>query len=712
MDTSSNFRIAGRKPSEWFSSLPIVIILLLAVFIPSHQIIHSQMQKVGQKTWPGYSDLRDTPAPECDVNADIAGQVEARYAEEMEIFANLEPGSIEAELTPEPNKDTLRRSYESRQKNCERRWQRYEDTQARLTPALKRYKSIEQSFSSLSVISSFNNLLLTLLILIGAATTTVKKHHISLRPIQTLRDHYVSTAGQLVGNSLLTYSAVAYLANEMASQKSGLVVSNIYLLWFWIAGFGLFSLINLFQLAKPGKGFREGGSWGKALLTIPLFSFMAMSAGFYFVSKNYPSGLSVQLKGLMDNTQIFLSLALYIWIGMMLKQTRLAQLVFNVLRPWQMSPELLAFVVLLVTAIPTAYTGASGIFVIAAGAVVFNELIRNGTRPQLALATTAMSGSMGVVLRPCLLVLIIAMLSKDVTSANLYSSGLKVFFFTIGLFFIYSQFARQEPARIAPFKEAFPQSIKLLLPITPYIIIIAATVLVFKHVLDTKLDELSAPIILPVVMLLILLYEYVFTSKAKRQRDKKATELDGNKRPASFEHALRTATSEATIHIGALLVLMALSVSVGGMIEDSAIMSKVPVEYFTHTWSAMAIIVVALVITGMFMDPYGAVILINATLAGVAIKAGIEPMHFWIVALISFELGYLTPPVALNHLLTRQVVGDDVVEAAKPETGNFWYRYEKYTLPIAVLLTALLVVAFGPLISEGLHTWLFQDIAR
>src|SRR5699024_7270921 len=161
--------------------------------------------------------------------------------------------------------------------------------------------------------------------------------------------------------------------------------------------------------------------------------------------------LSVQLKGLMDNTQIFLSLALYIWIGMMLKQTRLAQLVFNVLRPWQMSPELLAFVVLLVTAIPTAYTGASGIFVIAAGAVVFNELIRNGTRTQLALATTAMSCSMGVVLRPCLLVLLIAMLSRDVTSSNLYTSGLKVFFFTIGLFFIYSQFARKEPARISPF---------------------------------------------------------------------------------------------------------------------------------------------------------------------------------------------------------------------------------------------------------------------
>lgn len=712
MDDSSKFSIAGRKPSEWISSLPIVIILLMAVFIPSHQIMHSQMQKVGQKIWPGYSDLRDTPPPSCDLNANIDAQVESTFLKQQQEYASLVPGSIEAQLAVEPSRDIIRRSLEGSHANCERAWERYESTQERLTPALKRYKALERSFSSLSHLSNLNHLLLTLLILIGAATTTMKQHHISLRPIQTRQDHYVSTTGQLVGNVLLAFSAVKYLQNEIAAEKAGLVINNMYILWLWIIGFSLFALINVFQLLRPGNNFREGGSVPKALLTIPLFSFMAMNAGFYFLSKNYPSGLSVQLKGLMDNTQIFLSLALYIWIGMMLKQTRLAQLVFNVFRPWKMSPELLAFVVLLVTAIPTAYTGASGIFVIAAGAVVFNELIRNGARPQLALAATAMSGSMGVVLRPCLLVLIIAMLSKDVTSASLYSSGVKIFLFTIVLFFIYSQIARQEPTRIAPVKEALPQSAKLLGPIVPYIIIIAATVLVFKHVLDTKLDELSAPIILPVIMLLILLYEYMFTSKEKRLQHKKEVEMVGSERSAGFEHALRTATSEATIHIGALLVLMALSVSVGGMIEDSQIMSKVPVEYFSHTWSAMAIIVVALVITGMFMDPYGAVILINATFVGVAVKAGIDPMHFWMVALLSFELGYLTPPVALNHLLTRQVVGSDVVEAAKPTTGSFWYRYEKYTLPIAVLLTALLVVAFVPLFSEAAHGWLFQDNLR
>src|SRR5690606_41618052 len=119
------------------------------------------------------------------------------------------------------------------------------------------------------------------------------------------------------------------------------------------------------------------------------------------------------------------------------RSTRLAQLVFNVFRPWHMSPELLCFVVLAVTALPTAYTGASGIFVIAAGAVIYAELMRAGARPQMALATTAMSGSMGVVLRPCLLVVIIAALNNAVTTAELFNSGLKIFFLTALLICMY-----------------------------------------------------------------------------------------------------------------------------------------------------------------------------------------------------------------------------------------------------------------------------------
>src|SRR5690606_38798458 len=117
-------------------------------------------------------------------------------------------------------------------------------------------------------------------------------------------------------------------------------------------------------------------------------------AGTYFMFGGHMAGIGIYLDKLMDFSDMFLNVALYVWAGMMLKESRLASLVFNLFRPWKMPPEVLAFGVVMVAAIPTAYTGASGIFVIAAGAVIYAELRASGARRHLALAATAMSGSL------------------------------------------------------------------------------------------------------------------------------------------------------------------------------------------------------------------------------------------------------------------------------------------------------------------------------
>ena len=143
-------------------------------------------------------------------------------------------------------------------------------------------------------------------------------------------------------------------------------------------------------------------------------------------------------------------------------------------------------------------------------------------------------------------------------------------------------------------------------------------------------------------------------------------------------------------------MLMGLSVSIGGVIERAHVMDMVPAS-FESIWLAMALLVAILVVIGMVMDPYGAVILVSATIASIAYDSGIHPVHFWMVTLVAFELGYLSPPVALNHLLSRQVVGEKEVALAAQEGHNFWYRYEKFLLPLTVMGIALLIVAFVPL---------------
>ena len=256
--------------------------------------------------------------------------------------------------------------------------------------------------------------------------------------------------------------------------------------------------------------------------------------------------------------------------------------------------------------------------------------------------------------------------------------------------------------------DAWSQFFTSLRPLIPYVIIIAVVLAIYALLLDAYLDEFSAPIILPVLLLAIIAYERIAQEKGLLQRENMNADYVEERLANSFadlkhgrdsmEKTLRESTTEAIVHIGALLMLMGMSMSLGGVVERAELMSYIPVD-FNSVWLAMAVLVSILVVIGMIMDPYGAVVLVSVSIAGIAYQAGIDPVHFWMVTLVAFELGYLSPPVALNHLLTRQVVGEEEVRLSKEEVigENFWYRHEKILLPLVTMATALMIVAFIPL---------------
>jgi TRAP-type C4-dicarboxylate transport system permease large subunit len=354
-----------------------------------------------------------------------------------------------------------------------------------------------------------------------------------------------------------------------------------------------------------------------------------------------------------------------------------------------MSPELLAVVAIIVMAVPTAYTGASGIIIIAMGAIVYEELRRAGARRQLALAATAMTGSAGVVLRPCLLVVLIAALNKEVVTDQLFSWGLKTFMTTSVVFFIFTWISKREKMHLASMHEAFKPFLRALVPLLPYALIVLLIYLSYFFLLNVTMDEFSAPVILPVIILGLIVYEKLFV----RMVLVASPEKDAHK----FEYTIRIATSESSVHIGALLLLMGLSFVLGGVIERSGLLTSIP-DTFTSTWMTLSFLIVVLVGIGMIMDPFGAVVLVSGTVAQIAYNNGINPVHFWMITLVSFELGYLTPPVALNHLLTRQMVGHEETAKAALEGDNFWYRHEKILLPLATMGTTLLLVTVVPVL--------------
>lgn len=695
MQSSAGKKWFGRTPSEWLSSLPIFSLLLLTLIIGTGEMVHGQLLRLGERMFGNpenqvqYFLLRADPsAPTCEANPDIDALV-AKQVADAESAPKSDLDLLFGDVAIDPNE--IRASLEAARDQCRERFAVYERVSQAITPEVEIFREIETGFFGIFKFGTENRpLILLIMVAIAAISTTKQFHHISLRPPRTKKDFQVYSLAMLGANLLMTISASYYLKLQ---YDSGVAVENPLISIIAIALFASLSFISLKDVLKIPAQAEEGGSYGMGLLSIPLYAFMALNAGINFFMDDYIAGLAIYFGQITELSSIFLNLALYLWAGMLLKQTRVVSLFMDILKPWKLPPEVFTWIVLLAAAIPTAYTGASGVFVIAAGAIVYREVLASGARRPFALAATAMSGSLGVVLRPCLLIVVIAALNKEVTTSELYGWGLFVFILTSTIFMLIALLkAEGRVTERAKAKEALPQSLRALVPVSPYIVIVMLVVFGYEYLLDTKLDEFTAPVMLPVIMLFVIIFDKLRGGPTKVGGDTPADK----KKNQGLEMAVRSATSETIGHIGALIMLMALSISVGGMIERSGLMSIVPAE-MASIWGALTLFMIMMVFIGMVMDPFGAVILVSATVAPIAYSNGIHPVHFWMIVITAFELGYLSPPVALNQLLTRQVVGEAEMDKVADEVKGkpFYYRYERWLLPVYTLFIGLLIVTYG-----------------
>ncbi|GAA5556826.1 hypothetical protein Asch01_01531 [Acinetobacter schindleri] len=703
--------------TEWISTFVVLVLLLLTLVIGTGEMIHGQLLRMGERlygdpaTGMQYSFLRAEPTrPQCERNIDVDRRVQQQMkADAADEYADFFGVRSEADV---------RAAVMQAQQVCEESHAFY--TQAinhiNAHPSIRAYRSFETSFFGLFKFGVENRaLLLVIMVVFAAISATLKTHHIGLRSPATKIDFRVYTLAMLVANAFLAFSSYSQYQSVL---NSGVAMGEMkYIYWLWMILFSTLTLISLFQVIKLPKPTREGGSFGLAFLSVPLYAYMAISTGINFTFfMDYPMGQGIYLGQLVEFSSIFLNLALFIWAGMLLKQTRVVDMFLNILRPWNLAPETLTWLILLAAALPTAYTGASGIFVIAAGAIIYKEVWNAGGRRQFALAATAMSGSLGVVLRPCLLIVVVASLNKEVTTDLLYHYGVYVFLLSSTLFLVISLFFAESKFRIAPAGVAAPQSGRAFLAVIPYIVIFVLIWMFYKYALSTNLNEFTAPVMMPVILLMIVLYEKLRHQPAPippvghwneslnmnlngigGTAAQPESSPDSSLRQFGFWKSMHISSSETVGHIGALVILMALSVSVGGLLERLEIMEAFPTD-INSTILVITMIVGLMIFVGMIMDPFGAVILISATVAPVAYQYGIHPVHFWMITLIGFELGYVTPPVALNHLLARQSIGDAEVAEADAEVRHlsFYYRYERWILPVIVLLPAMLIIAYVP----------------
>lgn len=743
-----------KKLSVWLTTIPLAFLLIGIIVCSTVGDLHSTLLKVGEFNWTGYSELRQ-PAerPDCDVAgapSPAPDEVQGDSADDEDALLDDLFGGAEEEVSADAR--------EAAQAVCAEKIAKYEDIVKRQDDtSLRIFVSIEQAIGDfVANARAFDRHFLVLVFIFCGLATTLQRQHLGLRSPTSRKGDRLSQVVQAIGNIIIVASFAVYYQLDL---KSGVEhVSNIPI--FWMIAFGLMALANIWLAAHPisdavpsnaekSSGHREdiaesskesvkvaesskasenaavseetstesakaedsskGSSQtphkeglGGLLLGIPLYAYMAILCGLYFlVFEQHFAGVATYMNQMTEHANLYTNVALYVFCGMMLKNTDIADKFLAILRPFKLSPELLVFVIVLLSALPTAYSGASGIFVIAAGAIIYRELKQTKTRDGLALAGTAMSGSMGIVLSPCLLVVIVAALNNNVTTDELFSAGLSVFFVNIFVFAIVLFTTKQGRISFENPIKAMPEVGRAIVGVLPYIAIGAAVLLFMRYGFGAAFDEYKAPVLLPFMLLVLLVYDRTMARRAWRR-------MPEAERPKTAPHgigrSLFDSVNSTSIHSGGLLSLMTLSVCIGGIIDRANLNALLP-QHFSSPFIAMALLFVILVIIGMIMDPYGAVILVSATLTQIAASNGIAPIHFWVTVLCAFELGYLTPPVALNQLLTRQVVGESAYayERATDRPKNFWYRHERILLPVAVKGIVLLLVAFMPLIINVLR---------
>jgi TRAP-type C4-dicarboxylate transport system permease large subunit len=693
----------------------ILLLLTLALVVGVAPNADARLVGIGERLWPGYAAnlRRDPQPPDCQVDeiqerldrcleageeagtrstpakvdpfapADPSGSADPSAAVDpfapADPFAAADPFGAASDAAPPIDCSAL----ESLRERCVSQTERYRTAVAAVTPALRAFRFVELTVSAAARFPYLRHLLV-LLVLLGAITASVRGTHIALRAPRNPLERAASRGSRLVAHLLWLGSCVADVRVQWASSAE---VAEPELSMIWAAGFVVLAGIDLFHLIAR-RGERDGsGSPGRLLMVVPLYAWMGIIAGIYFLGvEHHPSGQAIFLHKLAQHPSVYIGIGLYIWAGMLLAETQVANLAFEVLVPWRLPPAWLVWLVVVAAAVPTAYSGASGIFVISTGAVLFGRLRSAGVQPRLALSAAAMSGSMGVVLQPCLIVVLIAVLNGSVTTGELFGWGRWVFALTAALFGIAMWLRTEGPVRLAPPSEALPASGRAVRALVPYVGVGIGVLLLYAVVLDTTVNEHTAAYVLPVVLLAVVAWDRA------RGRSPDEPEHRSGLRPPML-----SSVSASSGHIGALLMVMVGSVGLGGVIERLDVIALVP-ESTGPPAVTMALLVVAMVLVGMVMDALGAVVLVSATIAPVAIQHGIHPAHFWMMVLVAFELGYLTPPVALNHLLARQVIGVAARVEEIPVEGGFFARYEHILVPMAVMGTALLLTAFVPLL--------------
>ncbi|MEM1236956.1 MAG: TRAP transporter large permease [Pseudomonadota bacterium] len=98
-----------------------------------------------------------------------------------------------------------------------------------------------------------------------------------------------------------------------------------------------------------------------------------------------------------------------------------------------------------------------------------------------------------------------------------------------------------------------------------------------------------------------------------------------------------------------------------------------------------------LLIVGMFMETFAAIVILGPILSPIAVSYGIEPIHFGLIMIVNLAVGMVTPPVGVNLFIACGIARISMEQLMRP-----------LSVFLAVLITNLLIITYVPSISLAL----------
>jgi C4-dicarboxylate transporter, DctM subunit len=401
------------------------------------------------------------------------------------------------------------------------------------------------------------------------------------------------------------------------------------------------------------------------LLGAPLFAVIGAGAFAGFTREGVDlSVVAIEFFGLSE-TPVLVAIPLFTFAGFLLSEgqapARLVRL-SQALLGWL--PGGLAIMSLLACAVFTAFTGASGVTIIALGALLFPALTQVGYDERFNLGLITSSGSLGLLFAPSLPLILYGIVAEEPID-DLFVAGVlpgMLLIVALGVYCYWRNRKVRYTGVPGSWSVAWAAIVAARWDLPLPIVVLGGIYGGFFAV-----SEAAAVTALYVVLLeLVVLREVPWREMPRIMR-------------------------ESTVLVGAILTILGVSLASTNLMIDTGVPQRLFAfvgEYITGPTTFLLVLLVFLLILGAILDIFSAIVLVVPLLLPIAAQYGIDPIHLGIVFLAAMELGYLTPPVGLNLFIASHRFEKDITEI-------YWA-----TQPfLIVLLLAVIVITFWPDLS-------------